>query len=391
MKSEWKTSTIGAACSLVTDGSHSSPKSVESGEYMVSVKDFTEYGFDFTSCRRISSDDYETLKRNGCVPEQGDILIGKDGARYFEDIIIYRQPERPALLSSIAILRCNKEEIQPEFLYYTLRTPGFKQDVRDNYGSGSAIPRIILKDFKRMPISYPSLEVQKQITAVLSILDQRIQANTKINDNLQQQAKSLYEEMFLNNPDADMVSGTLSDIATITMGQSPSGRSYNEESVGEIFYQGRAEFGFRFPTRRLFTTEPKRMAEPGDVLLSVRAPVGDLNVAYEKCCIGRGLGAIHSKTGDSSFMLYTMFALKPQLDVFNGEGTVFGSINRDGLSNLPVNIPSAEEIAKFEATVRPMDNLIRTNYEEICRLQSIRDSLLPKLMSGEIDVSDIKL
>ena len=391
MKSEWKTSTIGAACSLVTDGSHSSPKSVESGEYMVSVKDFTEYGFDFTSCRRISSDDYETLKRNGCVPEQGDILIGKDGARYFEDIIIYRQPERPALLSSIAILRCNKEEIQPEFLYYTLRTPGFKQDVRDNYGSGSAIPRIILKDFKRMPISYPSLEVQKQITAVLSILDQRIQANTKINDNLQQQAKSLYEEMFLNNPDADMVSGTLSDIATITMGQSPSGSSYNEESVGEIFYQGRAEFGFRFPTRRLFTTEPKRMAEPGDVLLSVRAPVGDLNVAYEKCCIGRGLGAIHSKTGDSSFMLYTMFALKPQLDVFNGEGTVFGSINRDGLSNLPVNIPSAEEIAKFEATVRPMDNLIRTNYEEICRLQSIRDSLLPKLMSGEIDVSDIQL
>lgn len=391
MKSEWKTSTIGAACSLVTDGSHSSPKSVESGEYMVSVKDFTEYGFDFTSCRRISSDDYETLKRNGCVPEQGDILIGKDGARYFEDIIIYRQPERPALLSSIAILRCNKEEIQPEFLYYTLRTPGFKQDVRDNYGSGSAIPRIILKDFKRMPISYPSLEVQKQITAVLSILDQRIQANTKINDNLQQQAKSLYEEMFLNNPDADMVSGTFSDIATITMGQSPSGSSYNEESVGEIFYQGRAEFGFRFPTRRLFTTEPKRMAEPGDVLLSVRAPVGDLNVAYEKCCIGRGLGAIHSKTGDSSFMLYTMFALKPQLDVFNGEGTVFGSINRNGLSNLPVNIPSAEEIAKFEATVRPMDNLIRTNYEEICRLQSIRDSLLPKLMSGEIDVSDIQL
>ena len=184
MKSDWKTSTIGTACSLVTDGSHSSPKSVESGEYMVSVKDFTEYGFDFTSCRRISSEDYEMLKRNCCVPEQDDILIGKDGARYFEDIIIYRQPERPALLSSIAILRCNKEEILPEFLYYTLRTPSFKQDVRDNYGSGSAIPRIILKDFKRMPISFPSLDVQRQITAVLSILDQRIQINTKINDNL---------------------------------------------------------------------------------------------------------------------------------------------------------------------------------------------------------------
>ena len=248
-----------------------------------------------------------------------------------------------------------------------------------------------LKNFRKIRIQLPRYDERRRIASVIESINDKIECNQKLNDNLEQQAKSLYEEMFLNNPDADMVSGTLSDIATITMGQSPSGSSYNEDSVGEVFYQGRAEFGFRFPTRRLFTTEPKRMAEPGDVLLSVRAPVGDLNVAYEKCCIGRGLGAIHSKTGDSSFMLYTMFALKPQLDVFNGEGTVFGSINRDGLSNLPVNIPSAEEIAKFEAVVRPMDNLIRANYEEICRLQSTRDSLLPKLMSGEIDVSDIQL
>lgn len=248
-----------------------------------------------------------------------------------------------------------------------------------------------LKNFKKIRIHLPSYDEQRRIASVIESINDKIDCNQKINDNLEQQAKSIYEEMFLNNPKADMASGTLSDIATITMGQSPSGSSYNEESVGEVFYQGRAEFGFRFPTRRLFTTEPKRMAEPGDVLLSVRAPVGDLNVAYEKCCIGRGLGAIHSKTGDNSFMLYTMFSLKPQLDIFNGEGTVFGSINRDGLSNLPVNIPSAEEIAKFEAVVRPMDNLIRTNYEEICRLQSIRDSLLPKLMSGEIDVSGIQL
>ena len=283
----------------------------------------------------------------------------------------------------------DKEHFDVSFIYYAMLILGKKLNFISK--TSTAVPIVNKSSFSSYEIMCPSLEQQKTIAVILSSLDSKIECNREINDNLQQQAKSLYEEMFLNNPDADMVSGTLSDIATITMGQSPSGSSYNEESVGEIFYQGRAEFGFRFPTRRLFTTEPKRMAEPGDVLLSVRAPVGDLNVAYEKCCIGRGLGAIHSKTGDSSFMLYTMFALKPQLDVFNGEGTVFGSINRDGLSNLPVIIPSAEEIARFEATVRPMDNLIRTNYEEICRLQSIRDSLLPKLMSGEIDVSDIQL
>ena len=283
----------------------------------------------------------------------------------------------------------DKEHFDVSFIYYAMLILGKKLNFISK--TSTAVPIVNKSSFSSYEIMCPSLEQQKTIAAILSSLDSKIECNREINDNLQQQAKSLYEEMFLNNPDADMVSGTLSDIATITMGQSPSGSSYNEESVGEVFYQGRAEFGFRFPTRRLFTTEPKRMAEPGDVLLSVRAPVGDLNVAYEKCCIGRGLGAIHSKTGDSSFILYTMFALKPQLDVFNGEGTVFGSINRDGLSNLPVNIPSAEEIAKFEAVVRPMDNLIRTNYEEICRLQSIRDSLLPKLMSGEIDVSSVQL
>ena len=91
MTSEWNHSTISDVCVLVTDGSHSSPKSVNDGEYMVSVKDFTDYGFDFTSCRMISHDDYEILKKNGCVPQIDDILIGKDGARFFDDIIIYRQ------------------------------------------------------------------------------------------------------------------------------------------------------------------------------------------------------------------------------------------------------------------------------------------------------------
>ena len=166
-----------------------------------------------------------------------------------------------------------------------------------------------------------------------------------------------------------MTDGKLSDIAIITMGQSPNGKSYNEQGEGEVFYQGRAEFGSRFPTRRLYTTEPKRMAETGDVLLSVRAPVGDMNIAYEKCCIGRGLAAVHSKTGNSSFLLYTMFGLKTQLDVFNGEGTVFGSINREALAAMPVQIPSNEAMAQFEKMVRPMDDLIKTNYEENCRLE----------------------
>ena len=212
-----------------------------------------------------------------------------------------------------------------------------------------------------------------------------------INNNLEQQAKAIYREMFVDNPSSEWKQGTLSDIADITMGQSPSGSSYNEESIGAVFFQGRAEFGFRFPTVRLFTTEPKRMACANDILMSVRAPVGDLNVAYADCCIGRGLAAIHSKSKCQSFVLYTMFFLKKQLDVFNGEGTVFGSINRKSLNEMPILIPSDEKVDEFERIVAPMDAAIRNNYDELCRLERIRDSLLPKLMSGEIDVSNIEL
>ena len=197
--------------------------------------------------------------------------------------------------------------------------------------------------------------------------------------------------MFIENANLEWSEGTLSDIADITMGQSPSGSSYNEDGTGTIFFQGRAEFGFRFPTVRLFTTEPKRMACANDTLMSVRAPVGDFNVAHTDCCIGRGLAAIHSKNNYQSFVLYTMFSLKKQLDVFNGEGTVFGSINHKALNDMPILIPNIERIKEFENIAAPMDSTIRNNYDEICRLQEIRDSLLPRLMSGEIDVSDIDI
>lgn len=397
MKSEWKTSTIGAACSLVTDGSHSSPKSVESGEYMVSVKDFTEYGFDFTSCRRISSDDYETLKRNGCVPEQGDILIGKDGARYFEDIIIYRQPERPALLSSIAILRCNKEEIQPEFLYYTLRTPGFKQDVRDNYGSGSAIPRIILKDFKRMPISYPSLEVQKQITAVLSILDQRIQANTKINDNLYAQAKAIFAQRFIGIetiPDG-WKKGNLLDIANYLNGLAMQKFRPRDDEVGlpvlkiKELRQGSCDVGSELCSPSI---KPEYIVHDGDVIFSWS---GSLLVDIwcgGTCGLNQHLFKVTSETYDKWFYyLWTAHHLERFIAIAADKATTMGHIKRGELEKAEVLIPSEKDYKEISSLMNPLFNLIIANRIEARKLAELRDELLPKLMSGEIDVSEVSV
>ncbi len=359
---------------------------VADGTPIVTVEHLGNKMFSEQNLPRVSNTDKNRLKKY--VLKQGDIVFSRVGS---VDRCSYVDQKHDGWMFSGRCLRVRPtSEIDSEYLYYYFCLEETKQFVR-NIAVGATMPSINTKLLGEVVVTFPELEQQKRISGILSAIDSKIEVNQKINDNLQQQAMALYAEMFLNSSNNDVTSGTLSDIAVITMGQSPSGSSYNEDGVGEVFYQGRAEFGFRFPKRRLFTTEPKRMAVAGDVLLSVRAPVGDLNMAYERCCIGRGLGAIHSKTGHSSFVLYTMFALRSQLNVFNGEGTVFGSINRDALNAIPIDVPLVTKIDQFEAVAHPIDELIRTNYEENCRLEAIRNSLLPKLMSGEIDVSAIRL
>lgn len=283
-------------------------------------------------------------------------------------------------------LRAKRNIVDPTFLYYLVK---YNVGNLQKNTHGSVFDTITRNTFSDIDVDIPEISIQHKIAGVLENLDDKIELNVKINENLQEQAQTLYQQMFTNNPSPNWIEGTLSDIADITMGQSPSGKSYNEDGIGTIFFQGRAEFGFRFPTIRLYTTEPKRLACENDTLMSVRAPVGDLNIAHTDCCIGRGLASIHSKSNHQSFILYTMFSLKKQLDVFNGEGTIFGSINRNSLNDMPIIIPSDDVIEEFERIVVPMDALIRNNYDEICCLQEIRDYLLLRLMSGELDISDV--
>ena len=278
-----------------------------------------------------------------------------------------------------------------DFLYYLICSPLVRNPAIKSMVGSSGRQRVQTDVVANLDIELPNIKEQRKIGSILRALDDKIALNNAINNNLQEQAQVLHSNMFLQNPSERWTDGVLSDIADITMGQSPKGDTYNENGVGTVFFQGRGEFGFRFPTRRLFTTDPKRMAQSNDILMSVRAPVGDLNVAYEPCCIGRGLGAIRSKGSHQSFVLYTVFSLREKLDMFNGEGTVFGSINRDALNSMPIVIPSKEEMDRFEEIVTSMDATIRNNYEETCRLEVIRDSLLPRLMSGELDVSSLDI
>ena len=380
--------TIRELCSVVVDCPHSTPKWTANGKIVIRNNNIKHGRIDFSS-PSYTDDEHFAQRIKRAKPQPGDIIITREAP--IGDVGMIPENTECCLGQRMVLLRANQSVCDNFYLLYSLQSLYVQHQISWSEGTGTTVSNLRIPHLEQIQIPYLPLEQQAKISSVLRALEEKIENNRRLNDNLQQQAMSLYAEMFLNSSDSNVTSGTLSDIAVITMGQSPSGSSYNEDGVGEVFYQGRAEFGFRFPKRRLFTTEPKRIAEAGDVLLSVRAPVGDLNIAYERCCIGRGLGAIHSKTGHSSFVLYTMFALRSQLDVFNGEGTVFGSINRDALNAIPIDIPPVTEIDQFEVVAHPIDELIRANCEENCRLEAIRDSLLPKLMSGEIDVSAVQL
>ena len=392
MMSEWNHSTINDVCVLVTDGSHSSPKSVHDGEYMVSVKDFTDYGFDFSSCRMISHDDYEVLKRNGCVPQIDDILIGKDGARFFEDIIIYRQREKPALLSSIAILRCDKSKILPDFLYYALRTPSFKQDVKDNYGSGSAIPRIILKDFKRMMVSYPSLEKQRSVISVLTAIDSKIQANTEINDNLQQQAAALFSSLY----DRSNTEVRFTDLIQILGGGTPK-TGENTYWNGNIAFFTPKDVGtpYTLITEKTISKEGlshcnSRLYPVNTVFVTARGTVGKVGMSGVPMAMNQSCYAL---VGKETHQLLVYFYTLKAVDRLKhkASGAVFDAITTRDFESEQIMKLSDDDATAFLRVAEPMFQEVLNNNIENLRLSTLRDSLLPKLMSGEIDVSAVQL
>ena len=398
MKSEWNTSAIANICKVVTDGSHTSPKSVSHGKYMVSVKDFTPYGFDFNGCRQISFADYEKLKSSGCVPQKGDILIGKDGARYFEDIIIYNQDEAPALLSSIAILRCDEEKVIPEYLYYLLKTPSFKKNVKDNYGSGSAIPRIILKDFKRMKVEYPSIEKQRQIVSILHDLDAKIFNNQKVNDNLYDLVNTLYTKLF---KDTDCEMTTVEDyIDCIYSGGTPatSNMAYWNGNLNWLS-SGETRNRFVISTEKTITqlgadNSSTKSAQKYDIVIASAGQGftrGQTSMLLLNTYINQSVIVLHAKKIVLPYLFWNLTNRYDDLRAISDSSSIRGSLTTKMLSKL--KIPKVEDslILKFSEFAWSIIPQIENNLIENKRLTDLRDSLLPKLMSGEIDVSDIQL
>lgn len=281
----------------------------------------------------------------------------------------------------------------PRFIYYFLHTLDLKR-----YDVGNSNPTLNRNHIHRLNIMIPEYRIQDHIASILSTYDDLIENNRRRIQLLEETARLLYKEWFVNLrfPGHEHVTITdgvpegwekkpLRKIADITMGQSPKSVYYNEDGNGLPFHQGVRNFGVRFPSHQTYCTVQNRLAEPGDILFSVRAPVGRINITIDKIIIGRGLAAIRSTSGQQNLLFYALKSRFFKEDIM-GSGAIFAAITKKDLHEVELLQASDAIVEMFQEHVHPIDLEIETLHRTIDNLIQARDLLLPRLMNGEVVV-----
>ena len=379
--SEWKEYKLGDLAEI-GDGLHGTPNYSEKGEYyFINGNNIARGKIVIKSdTKKVDKVEFDLYKK---TLSDRTILLSINGT--IGNVGFYNNEK--CILGKSACYINLKDSVDKHFVYYSLLTDDFQSHLL-NIATGTTILNVPLKGLRNSTISLPSLSEQKRIASILSSLDDKIDLLHRENKTLEAMAETLFRQWFIEEAKEDWKEGKLGDEFEFIMGQSPSGESFNEEGVGIPMYQGNADFGFRFPTKRIFTTQPTKFAEINDTLISVRAPVGAQNMAIERCCIGRGVAAFRYKN-NSLFYSYTYYKLKSLLNEikqYNDNGTVFGSISKSDFENLDIAIPDKDTILNFQKQVKPIDDKIINNNNEIQTLIQTRDGLLSRLMSGEVKI-----
>ncbi|WP_175906131.1 restriction endonuclease subunit S [Burkholderia seminalis] len=423
MANEWTMVAIGEVAE-VFDGPHATPKTIEHGPIFLGIGALQNGRIQLGETRHVTPDDFKIWTRR-VKPEGGDVVFSYE-TRLGEAAIIPDGFEC-CLGRRMALVRADRTRLEPRYFLYQFLSPYFQELIRSRTIPGATVDRIALKEFPSFVIPLPPLEEQRAIAHILGTLDDKIELNRRANETLEAMARALFKAWFVDfepvrakmdgrwqrsqslpglpahlydlfpdrlgeselgeNPEGWEVT-SVDDEFDVTMGQSPPGNTYNETGDGLPFYQGRADFEFRFPKRRVYCTAPTRLARNGDTLVSVRAPVGDINMASEDCAVGRGVAAVRHKTGSRSYTYQFMSSISDVFARFDAEGTVFGSIGKKDFHSIAHVKPPRDLVFAYEKLACPSDDQIERNERESRTLAQLRDTLLPKLISGELRVLD---
>ncbi len=371
--------------------------------------------------RYVSSQEQRKFKGGGARFREGDTLMARiTPCLENGKIAQYHAPklkkEAHGSTEFIVIRGC-PEVTDNDFAYYLTKSERVIRFAVGQMTGTSGRQRMSAASLKHLVISLPPISQQRLIAHILGTIDDKIELNRRMSKTLDAMSRALFKSWFIDfDPVRAKMEGRntglpkhiadlfpdrlvdselgeipegwevkqLKECMNLTMGQSPPSITYNDRGEGLPFFQGSSKFGFRYARKQRFCSAPARIALPDDTLISVRAPVGDINMAWERCCIGRGLAALRHNSGSCSFTYYSAWALQRQLKEYEHTGTVFGAINKGQFETLMIIEPSAEVLVAFDTMSASFDQRIRSSTSESHNLEVLRDVLLPKLISGEI-------
>lgn len=401
MKSEWKELSLGEITELLIDYRGKTPKKLggdwsESGYRALSAKNIkTGHIVQPDTIRFVSEEMYHKWMKDEI--QQGDIIITSEAP--FGQILYWNSEEKIVLSQRLFGVRV-KNEYDSRFVYYYMTTPDFQGEM-DGRATGTTVVGLRQPELMKCVVHCPALETQKKIATILSSIDEKISMNEQINDNLEQQAQSYFQELFVDNADPEWAIGTISDLGTVVGGSTPSKAKpeyYTESGIAWITPKdlsiNKSKFvshGENDITELGLKNSSAAIMPEGTVLFSSRAPIGYIAIAAGEVTTNQGFKSVVPKPEIGTPFVY--FFLKNTLPVIEGmaSGSTFKEVSGSTMKNVPAVIPDAETLAKFSDFCAPIFAQQRILEEQNQSLATLRDNLLPKLMSGEIDVSAVQL
>ena len=355
--------------------------------------------YSWTSGKPISANEHGTIPVYG----SNGIIGYTDNSKYFNKIILGRVgaycgsveycPTEFNATDNTLITTCNEKLITYPFAFYSLKLMKL-----NNFAGGSAQPLITQGLLKHLKCDVPSIEKQKIIANILSAYDNLIENNNKRIKLLEQMAENLYKEWFVRfrfpeYENTEFENGIpkgwkiemLSDIADIIMGQSPKSENYNTNCEGLPFHQGVGSYGDFYLIDDIYSTKGNRIAEANSIIFSVRAPVGRINITLNKIILGRGVASINSVKGYNAYLLWLLKNQFQQEDII-GNGSIFTSVTKKELFGFKILMPHDDLIKKFDSIAFGIESQMRKLSLINDNLAKQRDMLLPRLMSGKLEV-----
>ncbi|HBB9938395.1 restriction endonuclease subunit S [Enterobacter cloacae] len=324
----------------------------------------------------------------------GDVLFNRTSETFDEIAIaaIYLDNAIATFGGFVIRARPKGNQIDPAYSVFLFQSKSYRSQVV-KLGQGAIRANIGQKDLARVCILVPPLAEQKKIAQILSTWDKAISVTEKLLTNSLQQKQALMQQLLtgkkrLLNENGDRFIGewctcTLSEVAHIIMGSSPKSEAYNDNGLGLPLIQGNADIKCRVSCPRVYTSDITKECTPGDILLSVRAPVGTVALSQHKACIGRGISAIKSKRKMSQSFLYQWFLWFEPKWCYLSQGSTFESINSDDIKTLKLSVPNFEEQQKIAAVLSAADAEISTLEKKLACLRDEKKALMQQLLTGK--------